>query len=334
MASQRAWARGPYIPVQQAFIEAVSSHDLVAITAALDGGADIDYIYIDNTALHCATLDRHRDTMELLLTHGARVDVPNDYDETALFLACKHGLVREARLLLERRADPNVRKTYGRESPLHVACRSRNLHTEAIVRLLFEHGADINQCTGFGATPLCHIALRGLESCVRFLLERGAIVDARAWDGGTAMHAACRRGHTDVLRTLLEYGASTGISRLIDRDTSGTPIFEAFRKGRLPCVELLIDCGADKSDLFVKGSGPLRVAGSAALERVALEREFVWSPSTHHWVARKNHAFHRAIGTLLLLRNADDAAFAWLPNELMFEVFGVLFGLYQCRRRV
>jgi hypothetical protein len=63
----------------------------------------------------------------------------------------------------------------------------------------------------------------------------------------------------------------------------------------------------------------------------------VWSPSKHRWIAPRNRAFHRALYTMMLVRNAcwgdqPDAAsgtlLPWLPTEMMVDIFCVLFDLY------
>jgi ankyrin repeat protein len=52
------------------------------------GGADVNAVdHIGNSALHYASFMRRDSIVELLAQHGARLDVPNVYGETPLWLA-------------------------------------------------------------------------------------------------------------------------------------------------------------------------------------------------------------------------------------------------------
>ena len=68
---------------------------------------------------------------------------------------------------------------------------------------------------------------------------------------------------------------------------------------------------------------------------LACNTEFVWSPSTHQWVAHKHLAFQRTMIELLMIRNTmwEYETAPWLPNELMFEIFRALFDVYQYHQR-
>ena len=66
--------------------------------------------------------------------------------------------------------------------------------------------------------------------------------------------------------------------------------------------------------------------------------EFVWSPSSHRWVAHKHLAFQQTMIQLLMIRNTlwEHGTVPWLPNELMFEIFRALFDVsprHQVRAR-
>jgi ankyrin repeat protein len=95
---------------------------------------------------------------------------------------------------------------YGRTA-LHLA--AMNGHLE-IVKLLLEHGADVNAKTkeGYGYTALHSAASNGHLEIVKLLLEHGADVNAKTKYGGyTALHSATMNGHLEIVKLLLEHGA-------------------------------------------------------------------------------------------------------------------------------
>lgn len=78
-----------------------------------------------------------------------------------------------------------------------------------MVRLLLEHGADINAKDITGMTPLHVAANLGLNDQVRLLVELGADLNARDEFGDTPLHAAAysRYLKDSTLRLLVELGA-------------------------------------------------------------------------------------------------------------------------------
>ena len=62
---------------------------------------------------------------------------------TALHVAAHCGHVRVAKLLLDRKADPNSRALNG-FTPLHIACKKNRIK---VVELLLKYGASIEATT-------------------------------------------------------------------------------------------------------------------------------------------------------------------------------------------
>ena len=59
-----------------------------------------------------------------------------------------------------------------------------------MVRVLLERGADINQATNDGRTPLCIASQQGHVEVVRVLAERGADIKKADNDGATPLQVA------------------------------------------------------------------------------------------------------------------------------------------------
>ena len=113
----------------------------------------------------------------------------------------------EAQRLLDARADVNgfVKADNGMIcTPLYFACRYGHLDT---VRLLLQHGAEVDTVNNQGATPL-HFACRaGHLAVAKLLLAEGAQVDKVDDHGDTPLQWACHQGHLGVAKLLLAHGA-------------------------------------------------------------------------------------------------------------------------------
>ena len=92
---------------------------------------------------------------------------------------------------------------YG-ESPLH--CAAFGGHVE-IVRLLCDHGADIEAQDNGGWRPLQYAAINGHISVVKELVEeRNAEINVRNGDGHAALRLARLNNKPDVAAYLLSHG--------------------------------------------------------------------------------------------------------------------------------
>ena len=82
-----------------------------------------------------------------------------------------------------------------------------NLHTET-VRVLLEHGADVNARADDGATPLMLAASCGDPEIVQALLDQGADLNGSfVQTGKTALMLAEEHGYAGIARLLKQAGA-------------------------------------------------------------------------------------------------------------------------------
>ena len=85
------------------------------------------------------------------------------------------------------------------------ASRRDDLKEGSVLRLLLEHGADINGRSKSGKTPLHWGSYYGALEAVRLLVEHDADVEAKDNDGKTALQLA----HGDkAVKLLREHGAN------------------------------------------------------------------------------------------------------------------------------
>ena len=164
---------------------------------------------------------------------------------------------------LIRREDALISQT-----PLVVAAEKGHL---AVVKLLLDHGANIERRDSKGWSPLSYAAETGHEAVVELLLYHGANTEAGDKDGGTPLSYAAGNGHDAVVKLLLDHGAS--IER---RDSKGwSPLSYAAGNGHDAVVLLLLKRGANVEANDKDGRTPLSYAaetGHVAVARLLLER--------------------------------------------------------------
>ena len=146
-------------------------------------------------------------TADLLRRNGADLDV-RGRDGTNPFHAAGHsGDFEVVQKLIEYDPAGIHAVDEGGSTPLLLASDGRYFKDGSVVRLLLEHGADINGQSSGGWTPLHWASLNGALEVVRLLLERGVDLEAKITIGKTALQIAADQGHDEVVKLLREYGA-------------------------------------------------------------------------------------------------------------------------------
>ena len=159
--------------------------------------------------LVAALAGNHFQTADLLRHNGADPHVRGCAGRNPLHGAVYSGNLEVVRILIEYNpAYINAIDGNG-ETPLHLASLARDPDFKdiPILRLLLEHGADINAQSQSGATPLYVASLRGALEVVRLLLEHGANVETKRNEGKTALQVAAEEGHDEIVKLLREHGA-------------------------------------------------------------------------------------------------------------------------------
>ena len=123
-----------------------------------------------------------------------------------------------------------------------------------VVRLLIEHGCNIDQQDASGLTALMMACHEPHTEIVKILLMHGhastRLADAT---GLTALHYAARFGHIGQIQLLLKHGAP-----LEARTNMGeTPLFLAATNKRYDIARLLLEAGADPYTMNVVGHKPI-----------------------------------------------------------------------------
>jgi len=158
---------------------------------------------------------------KLLIEKGADVNAKDSVGRTALLIAAGAGQTETVALLIKKGSDVRAKDISGNTALMYLLTGFASLGTRIskgelkdcamipteIATLLIDRGADVNEKSEVGSTPLMVAADMGHANTVRFLLSRGADVNAKNRSGMTAMKFAIKKGHEDIVQLLKAAGA-------------------------------------------------------------------------------------------------------------------------------
>ncbi|XP_076049162.1 uncharacterized protein LOC143029879 [Oratosquilla oratoria] len=162
--------------------------------------------------LHEAAARANVECIRLLLqADDVDISAETHEGETALLLACNPLLDEENRLttirmLLESGAKADVDEHEPWTVPLTRAVQCKDIR---LVKLLVEHGADVNKADCRDGLPLNVAATVGSSTIIEYLLKQGADPRKRDNEGFTALYSAMSCHLTDSLSVLIEVGQLT-----------------------------------------------------------------------------------------------------------------------------
>lgn len=216
-----------------------------------------------NSPLHFAAAKGHNEIVNLLLEHGADVNIRNYCGQTALMQACRYGHWEVVQTLLLYKANVSRADYLNRRTAFHFA--SVNGHARCIRLLVSDYIPSAPYRWGGSASS----AKRGESSSGKVQVDQIALskLVSKAADGGiTALHLAALNGHLDCVQLLLDFLANVSATTFhygtaIDLIGAGsTPLHYAACGGNLQCCQVLIARGATRTCLNCNGWIPWDVA--------------------------------------------------------------------------
>ncbi|XP_051872803.1 inversin isoform X2 [Pristis pectinata] len=220
--------------------------------AALLGHAQIGYLLLERnksgtipsdsqgaTPLHYAAQSNFGETVEVFLNHPSVKDDPDLEGRTAFMWAAGKGSddVLQTMLRVKSDIDINMADKYG-GTALHAAVLAGHVST---VKLLLEHGAQVDAMDVMKHTPLFRACEMGHKEVIQTLIEGGGRVDLLDQDGHSPLHWAALGGNADVCQILIQNLINPNVQDFAGR----TPLQCAAYGGYINCMAVLMENKAD-----------------------------------------------------------------------------------------
>jgi ankyrin repeat protein len=297
-AGQNANAVGPYY--KPLLVVATENEDQTTVELLLAHGADVDMAPENQSgnALWCAA-SRGLLLTELMVNNGANVNF-DGFSGTALSAACKADDQSVVHFLLERGARIDTAALRGASS---------HGHTE-MVKLLVAKGANVNDLSTH-TTSLMAAAESGHIGVMEVLIDAGADVNAK--DSG-ALLGALLCGHEHAVALLEAKGAYELTSKRLDQalfETCYERSCRAFYTHREKAIDLLLDRGANANGgalSFALERGDEHVVGLLEARGAKLTLEslnYILTATFHVYRLQRRHHQCEAVLNLSLDRGAD-----------------------------
>jgi len=236
--------------------DAASRGDREAVKSLLQKAADVNAAQGDGmTALHWAAMNGDAELAQMLIVAGANIKATTRLGAyTPLYLASQHGQAQVLQALIKAGADTKTGTNNG-TTPLMAAAASGRLDA---VRVLLEHGADVNAKDGVRhQTPLMYAAASNRAAVIELLAARGADLTATSKVSELANLSRDGAGFGGNPQVPGAPGAPArrpqmaGVDRnyqlneLIVAHGGLTPLLYAVRQGFHESTEALLEAGAD-----------------------------------------------------------------------------------------
>ncbi|KKP06334.1 hypothetical protein THAR02_01579 [Trichoderma harzianum] len=220
-------------------ISAVFNKSMELVKLLVENGSDVNQS-LDNqcTPIYMATYNGDIEIVRYLLSHNADPNIARSNGITPLWLAAQQGYSEVARLLAEAKADVHATDDSG-WTALHVV-----FDTTETVRVLLEHGADMNRMNNKETTPLGLAINSNQVNTLKLMLSESKIKpDWSIPSTSRAIHRAVRDGYTEVMSLVLEAGVNVN---LVDDENASLALW-AMSRDDDNMIRTLLEFGPDLS---------------------------------------------------------------------------------------
>ncbi len=241
------------------------------------------------TAVHLAAIRNDIDMMELLLAHGAKLNIkdkmgrypltyaalnPNSLEvldtlisegadinakgltgKTALFEAAQANRIENVEYLFAKDASVNIGEMTTGTTSLHLMTQMNNV----LILDIFMKAPDIdvNILNSFGASPLHYAAKSNSKNAAESLIRKGASINLKCTImENTPLHVAAACNSVDVAQILIDNGCN------VDEQNKNleTPLFLAAMTGSESVLSLLLKENNKIDSKNIHGQSPLYIA--------------------------------------------------------------------------
>ncbi|KAL8855285.1 MAG: hypothetical protein Q9178_008064 [Gyalolechia marmorata] len=268
-------------------------HTLTSIPSFLDSTLMLTFLLENGANLHVRDSNGHRALhhaaaygllreVDVLINWGAMADDQDD-DDTPLMSACEGHYPRLVQDLLDREVNIDRRDSHGETALVRLCQRPVCETTFTSLRILLEHGADVNDC-GSGCTPLYYALEREALALLKLLLQYGADINAVDTASRSALGIFCHDlvDDRDDCQEIMSLLLSSGANPLLAGPGIESPLHLVATYQRLQLgpkralMQLLIQAGACIEALNFRGETVLtavyRSDDLSGQERTAIGR--------------------------------------------------------------
>jgi ankyrin repeat protein len=218
---------------------------------------------------------------EVMIKHGAEVDIRNDSGWTPLIWASIKGRTKAVKFLLNHSANINICNSDGwnaltgaffkRRTEIVALLQEKgavfgskyaeaallsafdNGYLDVVKNLVYEHETSINIADEKNVSLVCKAVQKGDWPFVSFLLERGVDVNVFDADGLPLIAILARNGQDQFISNFLDHGADIHLSS----STGTTAIHVAVKYNQISTVAKLVELGANVNGQNDNGFTPL-----------------------------------------------------------------------------
>jgi len=215
-----------------ALIKAASNGNAELVKFLLQNGADINAKTTHGfTPILYAAKNGHDVVVEILIENGADVNVRNKKGLTPLMYLTRNGYINMVKKQIE-----NSSMNY---SAISMATKAFKEQNARLVKLILDHGADVNAKTSMGFTPLIFSSKDGFVKTVEHLIANGANVNLSTKFGYTPLlFSSTQFGKEKVNEILIKSGIDT------KSPNQFTGLLDEIKQNHLDIIDLLISSGA------------------------------------------------------------------------------------------
>jgi uncharacterized protein len=195
--------------MRELFFQAAESGNIEEIHNLLKQGIDINSKDTQGrTAIMIATYQNDAELVRRLIELGADIHIQDDLKNNPFLYAGAEGFLEIVKLTIESGADPKILNRYGGTALIPA---SEHGYVEVVREILETTQIDVNHVNNLGWTALMEAIVlndggKNQQETIKLLIQHGADVNIPDSEGKTPLERAEERGFSEIVDLLLKVG--------------------------------------------------------------------------------------------------------------------------------